>query len=113
MMQQTHLEGGPNYVNSVALNNNNNNNNGGGHVPSSVSSGSRSGGGSRGEQRDYVNQPISGQAFHHHHHHHHQSSSRGSGLSGVANDPHRQRRTQKRVTHNEKRYHSGGLRINP
>lgn len=60
-----------------------------------------------GEQhRDYVNQPM----FHHHHHHHaHQSgnSSGGGGGGGAGLQAQRQRRTQKRVTHNEKRYHSG------
>lgn len=76
------------------------NSNGGGscvqHAQSSSSSGSR-----RGEQRDYVNQPASG--GHHHHHHHHHASQQGRDIA--AHQKHR--RTQKRVTHNEKRYHSG------
>ena len=69
----------------------------------------------RNDQRDYVNQPISSggssSGFHHHHHHHHSSSASGQqqqssgGHSG--SNQQRARRTQKRVTHNEKRYHSG------
>lgn len=93
----TKASDGHSYVNSVASN-------GGGncaqHAQSSGSSGQR-----RSDQRDYVNQPVSGSGSggHHHHHHHHHPGN--TGRDNAAHQKHR--RTQKRVTHNEKRYHSG------
>lgn len=97
----TKASDGHSYVNSVASVISSN---GGGscvqHAQSSSSSGSRR---CSGDQRDYVNQPIS--AAHHHHHHHPQPVSSQQSRDSVAHQKHR--RTQKRVTHNEKRYHSG------
>lgn len=103
------------YVNSIANLNNNNGGggNGNGNGLSDVAppiSGTRSSS-QRNDQRDYVNQPISSggssSGFHHHHHHHHSSSGGGGGGQQSSSNQQRARRTQKRVTHNEKRYHSG------
>ncbi|KAL7012143.1 hypothetical protein ACKWTF_014657 [Chironomus riparius] len=82
-----------NYVNSY-VNANNSGNSQCSHAPASSSSGSRRSG---EQQHNYVNQPPI-VAQHHHHHHHHSKDSSGHGK-------HR-RSGQKRVTHNEKRYHS-------
>ena len=65
--------------------------------PPPSSSGSRRSG---EQQHNYVNQPPI-VAQHHHHHHHHSKDGSGHGK-------HR-RSGQKRVTHNEKRYHSGTI----
>ena len=65
------------------------------HAQSSSSGSRRSG----EQQHNYVNQPPL--VAHHHHHHHHSKDGSGHGK-------HR-RSGQKRVTHNEKRYHSGTI----
>lgn len=84
-----------NYVNSY-VNANNSGNSQCSHAPSSSSGSRRSG----EQQHNYVNQPPI-VAQHHHHHHHHSKEGSGHGK-------HR-RNGQKRVTHNEKRYHSGTI----
>lgn len=90
---------GHSYVNSVpSLTNSNGGSSCAQHAQPTSSSGSR-----RADQRDYVNQPASGAIGGVHHHHHH--SSQQSSRDHAAHQKHR--RTQKRVTHNEKRYHSG------
>jgi len=97
---------GHNYVNSSAVAN------------SSCSAHHGSGNSSRSSQahRDYVNQPAAAaaSAAHHHHHHHHggsssgqKHSSSGGGNGGGGGNQRGERRTQKKITHNEKRYHSG------
>lgn len=81
-----------NYVNSVSLANSN----GGSSCTQTQQVQSSS------SRRDYVNQPpLSGAHFHHHNHQHSSQQSRDN----AAHQKHR--RTQKRITHNEKRYHSG------
>ncbi|XP_070495402.1 disco-interacting protein 2-like isoform X4 [Chironomus tepperi] len=87
--QDTH-----NYVNSYVNANNSGNSQCSHAAPASSSSGSRRSGAE--QQHNYVNQPPL--VAHHHHHHHHTKDGTGQGK-------HR-RNGQKRVTHNEKRYHS-------
>ncbi|CRL08083.1 CLUMA_CG020911, isoform A [Clunio marinus] len=84
------------YVNSMAiLSNDNDGRSNLSNIPTSA--------GSRRDQSDYVNQPT-GSGHHHHRHHHHQP-----GYSREGSNHQKHRRTQKRVTHNEKRYHSAEL----
>jgi hypothetical protein len=95
---------GHSYVNSIAgLTNINGEGNCAQHAQSSVTSNTR-----KSAQSDYVNQPVntnSGGVGHH-------QNFSGQQVKDSKVYQKQHRRTQKRITHNEKRYHSGNKNPN-